>query len=111
MAKTCKICGKKTRKYGNLCWIHKRDLDRRKEKKKQIEENLRYYGKIMRTGYMIQLGKFRDDICRNFEKEKKKFREREEKHKETMKIWEELFDEEYQVIPNKFKEIMQKKKD
>jgi len=109
MGKTCYLCNNKIKDNEEYCWIHndKPKKMNKEQVKKEIKEMLKEYGRTFKTGYMLQLGKFRDDICKNFEKEKRRFKRIEEHHKEIMKIWEELYDEEYQIIPNKMKKFMQ----
>ncbi len=108
MTKTCYFCNNKVKENETHCWIHNdkpRKINKEQEKK-EIEEMLRKYGEILKTGYMIQLVKFRDDTSKNFEIKRRKFKRLEERHNQIMKIWEELFDKEYQVIPNKMKKFM-----
>ena len=112
MGKTCILCNNKIKKDEFYCWKHNdkpKKINKKKEKRR-IEEIARKYGKIMKTGYMNQLVKYRNDTSKHFEKEKIKFKKLEERHKQLMKIWEELYDEEYQVIPNKMKEFREREK-
>ena len=109
MVKTCLLCNNRIKENEAYCWVHndKPKKINKKKVKKESEEMLREYGKKLKTGYLNQLTIFRDDNIKHFEKERRKFKKIEEHHNQIMKIWEELFDEEYQVIPNKWKKIMQ----
>lgn len=109
MGKICKICGKKIRSDGQYCWVHKNELDKREQTKQGIKEILKEQEELHKTGYMLQLSKFNQDTSRNFEKEKNKFEKREKRYKELHEIGEELYDEEYQVIPNRLKEFKKMK--
>ena len=80
MVKRCPLCNNRTKDNEDYCWRHNDKpikIDKIR-KKKEIEKFLREYGKQFGTGYMIQLGKFRDDISKHFEKEKRRFKRLEE---------------------------------
>ena len=112
MKKKCFLYNNKVKTNNSYCWIHTdkpRQINERKEKKR-IKEVLKYYGKYFRTGYKTQLYKFREDISRKYEKERRRFSKIDAHYKSIMKIWEELADEEYQIIPNKMKRFMQPSK-
>jgi len=97
MVKTCLLCNNRIKEDEDFCWIHndKPVKINKKREKKEIKEMLREYGKKFKTGYLNQLTKFRDDVSRQFEKEKRRFKKKEAYYNQIMKIWEELFNEEY----------------
>lgn len=89
MVKTCLLCNNKIKDDDEYyCWVHNdkpKKINKEKEKK-QIEENLRHYSKMLKTSYLNMLTKFRDDTSKRFEKEKRRFKRLEEHHNQIMKI-------------------------
>lgn len=109
MVKTCYFCRNRIKDNEDYCWVHN-DKPRKIKKeqvKQEIKEMLLEQSEIHKTSYMSQLGKFRNNTSKSFEKEKRRFKKIESHHNQIMKIWEELYDEEYQVIPNKMKRFIQ----